>query len=346
MTKLKIGDIKHFIGIDISKNKLDLCILNEGEIVGQKVIANKPDAIKDFLEELKEIADYSLKKTLFCMENTGLYGNHLMQVLHLVKADLVVENALHIKQSMGLVRDKSDEKDALRIALYAMRHLDQVKLWQPPRPEITRLRHLAELRDRLVVVSGSLKVPIKEQGIFLSDGLKEELLNLSESSLASIRSDILDIEKMIDHVIKSDDALSRLNKVVMSVPGIGRHTALQLIIKTNEFKNYADPGKFACYAGVVPFKSESGQQTSRARLSPIANKKMKKLLHLCAVRVIRVDPEIKQYYLRKTGEDKKAKMLVLNAIRNKLLRRVFACVRDSRLFTVRHNDTLTESGYE
>ena len=331
----KPNNFKHFVGIDISKNKLDICLIKESGIIDERIIPNAVEAIRDLLIEFKKLPAFQMKKTLFCMDNTGIYGNHLLQVFQKVKANLVVENGLHIKQSIGLVRDKSDKKDAARIAVYAMRHSDQAKLWQPPRPVILQLRHLGETRDRLVGLTVRLKNPSKEQQLFLPAKIKKEVLSLSVNSLEALKSDILNIEKVIDDIINADERIARLNKIVMSVPGIGRHTALQLIIKTNEFISYNDPDKFACYAGVVPFISESGLQTARPRVSQLANRKMKSLLHICAVRVVRFEPELRQYYLRKTVEEKKSKMSVINAVRNKLIKRVFACVKEDRLFVTR-----------
>ncbi len=57
----------------------------------------------------------------------------------------------------------------------------------------------------------------------------------------------------------------------------------------------------------------------------MANKELKKMLHLCALVAIKYSPEFKQYFHRKKAEGKNG-MLVLNAIRNKLLLRVVAVV--------------------
>ena len=61
----------------------------------------------------------------------------------------------------------------------------------------------------------------------------------------------------------------------------------------------------------------------------IANKHLKKLLHLCAMAAIQHNEELKQYYNRKIAEGKN-KMSVINAVRNKLVQRIFAVVRDGR----------------
>ncbi len=64
----------------------------------------------------------------------------------------------------------------------------------------------------------------------------------------------------------------------------------------------------------------------------MANKQLKCTLHMCAVSAVRHNPEMKIYFERKVAEGKN-KMLVINAIRNKLVQRVFACVRDKKQYT-------------
>jgi transposase len=100
-----------------------------------------------------------------------------------------------------------------------------------------------------------------------------------------------------------------------------------MIITTNEFKNISDPKKYACYSGVVPFEHTSGSSVrGRTRVSHFANKNTKRLLHMAALSIIRYHGELKTYWLRKIQEGKH-KMVILNAIRNKLIQRVFAVVK-------------------
>ncbi len=63
--------------------------------------------------------------------------------------------------------------------------------------------------------------------------------------------DIKRTEEQIQLVIDSDDELSRLFSIVESVPGVGRISATEIVITTNEFKNIHDARKYACYAGVA-----------------------------------------------------------------------------------------------
>ncbi|GAB2546457.1 hypothetical protein GCM10027085_42240 [Spirosoma aerophilum] len=107
---------------------------------------------------------------------------------------------------------------------------------------------------------------------------------------------------------------------------MGVTVATEVIITTNEFKDITDPKKFACYAGVVPFEQSSGRKRGKPQVSRIANKKVKALLHLAALSASLHSDEFKTYFNRKVAEGKN-KMLVLNNIRNKIVLRIFACVR-------------------
>ena len=58
----------------------------------------------------------------------------------------------------------------------------------------------------------------------------------------------------------------------------------------------------------------------------MANASLKTKLHLCVMVAIQHDPELKTYYERKVKEVKN-KMLVINAVRNKLVHRITAVVK-------------------
>lgn len=113
-----------------------------------------------------------------------------------------------------------------------------------------------------------------------------------------------------------------------SISGIGPVTASHVLVLTNEFKDFNSAKKFACYAGVVPFDHSSGKSIKgKARVSHLAHKGIKYLLHMAALSVIRLGGELSDYFIRKAATGKN-KMLILNAIRNKLIHRIFAVVKN------------------
>ena len=124
----------------------------------------------------------------------------------------------------------------------------------------------------------------------------------------------------------------RIYKIVTSVDGVGMVTALNLITTTNEFLSINEAKKYACYSGIAPFEHSSGISIrGRTRVSHMANKKVKTMLHMAALAAIQMKGDIKEFYNRKVNEGKN-KMCVINAVRNKIIQRVFACVKQDRLF--------------
>jgi transposase len=327
----------YFVGIDVSRNELDFAVMKGSKLLFHREIPNEWSEIGLFIFELKSVHRISITKTLYCMENTGIYGNHVLNYLAIFKAYVAVENPLQIKNSMGFQRGKSDRLDSIRIAQYAFKSASEVRLWKPKRLVIQKLKMLMTLRTRMVKVRTIAQTPIKEQTTFIDRRLSDLASALCSRSLSSVSADLEEIDRTIDLIINRDEHLRHLYELIVSVPGIGRITAIMIIAATNEFIDIRNPKKFACYAGIAPFKHESGPVEGKAKLSPIADKKIKALLHTCAIASIQSNQEMRDYYHRKTKVEGKPKLASINAVRNKLVLRVFACLNQDRLYE--HNYT-------
>jgi transposase len=128
--------------------------------------------------------------------------------------------------------------------------------------------------------------------------------------------------------------LSNQHKLLCSIDGVGEKTAVKMIVETNAFKDFDNARKFCCHAGVAPFEYSSGSSIrSRNRVSNKADKSIKALLHMAALVVAtrKKNGELREYYLKKIAEGKN-KMSVLNAIRAKLVMRMFAVVRNEKCY--------------
>jgi transposase len=324
-------DYTHFVGIDVSKNTLDFAVLAGKELVFHMQASNDLTGIRDFMKRLKSLPEFHLDATVFCMEHTGIYNQHLLHFLFGKKAKVCLEASVHIKLSSGLQRGKNDKIDALRIAQYACKNREELKLWQPKREVVEQLKHHTALRNRLLHAKTQLTVALKETASFDKQAAVQ-MNRLCKASVQTLKQDIAKTDKAIAEIIAGDAHLQRLFEVVTSVQGIGKVTATAMIVSTNEFKDINDPKKFACYAGVVPFEHTSGTSIrGKARVSHKANKPMKKLLHMSAMVAVNYNDDLKHYYERKLQENKN-KMSILNAVRNKLVHRVFACVRENKLY--------------
>ncbi len=300
-------EFTYFIGTDVSKNELDFAVMQGKTLLFHKEIVNTQEDVLKFLKELVKLPGFELTKAVFCMEHTGIYNNHLLACL-------------------GKLRGKNDKVDSIRIADYAYTQREKVRLWSPKREVVQQLAHLSAARSRLIEAKKMLKTPLKELDSFSSKKIAGPGASICSHTLKAIDADLERADHKMDKLIADDPELSRLFNLVTSVSGVGKVTATQILITTNEFKDISSPKQYACYAGVAPFTDDSGKIEKKARVSHMANKKVKTLLHMSALIAIQHNKDITLYYHRKVNEEKKNKMSVINAVRNKLILRIFACV--------------------
>ena len=321
-----------FVGADVSKLTLDMSITCRGIEVHSSPIANTKKAVAAWFKAVSKQHGISAVNTLFCMEFTGIYNYHFVDYLGSQAASMWILPGVQLEHGKGMDRGKSDKGDAKKIALYGFTHPHEVRLWKKPRPVVKQLRALILNREGLLLTRHQYERRVKE-----SKGLvdKKELAitkKYCQPMLNMADKQIKVIDKAIKELIQGDEKLSEISGYVQSVDGVGIVTTAEIIVTTNEFENFADAKKLACHCGVVPFEKQSGTSIKgKARVSHKANKKMKRLLHLAALAAIKVKGEFKQYYQRKKGEGKHV-MSILNAIRNKLVLRIFACVKNKRYY--------------
>jgi len=319
----------NFVGIDVSKSKFDLALIKDldKDHVSQGVFENSQKGIKSMVKFLEKEHKINLDETIFCMEFTGIYCRPLTSYFVKQNCKVWMEMPVNIIRSLGLQRGKNDRVDAHRIALYAYKNRDDIKLWKPQRDLVLKLRDLLAVRERLITARNSLKTPIKEL-IAVGDTKAAEVVSKScQKTLSSIEKEIGQIDKNLDDLIKNDPQLKELFQLAKSVPGIGKLTALFMICFTDEFSMYNNPKQLACYCGVAPFEHSSGSSIrGKTRVSHMANKVLKHMLHLGAMSAIQWDPELRDYYKRKTAQGKN-KMLVINSVRNKIIHRLCAVIK-------------------
>lgn len=333
MTKSKAWKYSYFIGIDISKAELDIALQIRNKFVGHYKIRNQPREITDLIKLFKTEHKLTIPNTVFGMEHIGIYSNHLIRCLEKLRSNIVMEDARRIRQSLGIIRGKNDKVDSIRISEYLVCHRDKLILHCNRRPIIDDLARLFTIRNRMLSTKAMLLTPLHEEKSFLLEEHSTLNMSVCDNTVDAIKGDIVKLQELIRAKWKGDAILSRLMELITSVDGIGDITALQIIISTNEFKSFPNARKFACYCGVAPFDQSSGTSVKiRSRTSGIANKKLKSLLHVCAMSACTHSPELREYYLRRTKIDGKPKMSVLNAIRFKLITRMFTCVSQDRIY--------------
>lgn len=333
------------LGIDISKLTLDAVLMIDGnkQTATHTKLNNTDKDITKFFKSLSNVPNFSLDKCLICIEATGVYMYPLLTFVAQNDAHIWMESGTQIKKSMGIQRGKNDKIDALRIAIYASKNQENIRLWKPANPTITEIKNLTALRDRLIKSQKQLTVPVEEFRQ-VGDTKTAKLLSTSmKATIEALEKDIKAIDKQIQALLNQDTDLKSLFKLVTSVVGIGTQTAIAFLVYTDGFTLFDDARKLACYAGVAPFEYSSGTSVrGKTRVSKMANMNLKSLLHMASISAIQHDFQLKAYYEKKVAQGKK-KMSVLNAIKAKLIHRVMSVVQRKEKYENSDNFSLALS---
>lgn len=313
---------KHSIGVDVSKMTLDIVFYNNKKHIK---ISNDLKGFKSFLKEIKTMG-LELEDCLVVMEHTGVYSYPFENFLSKTGLSFSKVPALQIKRSAGIVRGKNDKADAKQIAAYGALHQGSLKL-SVCSEKINYLKSLLSLRERFVTQKAGYVASIKEQEVFLGLKKSSPLLKTQNRMVTMLTDQIEEIETEIKSLIKEDEEMKKNYELLVSITGVGFVVASCMIVFTNNFTLFTDPRKFASYCGIAPFDHSSGTSLmKKPRISHLANKKIKCLLDLSARCAINYDPELKEFYKRRT-ESGKNKRSTINIVRNKLVLRMFAVVK-------------------
>ncbi|WP_205504648.1 IS110 family transposase [Rufibacter psychrotolerans] len=323
------------LGIDVSKDSLDVCLLdcNGGRQFDHKA-NNNPSGFRRMKAWLKQHGCEAGPETLACMEHTGLYTRQLVHYLLAREVRVWMESALQIKRSIGMVRGKDDKVDAQRIARYAFLHQREARCLSLSGVTLERLKDLQANRGRLLKALQGIKVTVKE--LLAVDPVSGKTLEqVNRKAIQGLEKSMEQVEEKMQEFIAKDGDLKSKYDLLTSVKGVGKVLAISLLVYTQGFTKMDDARKLACYCGVAPFEYRSGTSVmGKTGVSRFANMQLKHILHMAAMNSVRYNGEMKAYFDRKVSEGK-SKMSVLNAVRNKLLHQIVAVVKRGTPYEIR-----------
>ena len=331
---------KLFVGIDFSKEKIDVAIIfAEGLTETSMRVSNEfKNSVSGYKQLVKWVEENSNETEpslwLFCGENTGDYSKPLCNFLYGRGFDMWLENAKSIKDASGIRRLKSDRADANMIAEYAMRNYDKAIIYEPLSESLSQLRELFLYRQMVVRHRCSFQVRRGEKRLNMEKSPVKTMISQSGRHIVTeLNKEIEKIDKRISELIDSDDELAQVFNIVTSIPGIGTQNAVCLMVYTDNFRRFNfDSRKIACYYGIAPFGRDSGTSVhTDPHVHYMANRQIKAMLSQAALSAARFNLVIASYYSRLIAKGKK-RQIVLNNVKNKLVHIVTAMVRNKQLF--------------
>lgn len=315
---------KWFFGIDVSKLTLDVAVYCKEKKGRQKdvlQVTNDKSGFKELHKWLKQQTKH-VEEMVVCLEHTGVYTLDLCVWMESKQIDYSLLCPLHLKRSMGLVRGKNDKVDAIRISDYCYLHREDLEYSKVPNEEIQKLKNLMNERDDVVKQRSRLKGQEPKQTQATTSTHKRYKRKLRE-----LERDLNEIENEIDTIVQSCALIKETYELLTSIVGIGMVNAVSTIVATRNFTSFEDPRKYACHIGIAPFSNQSGTSVKgRTKVSFYGNRHLKGLITDAARAAVQHDKEIKAYYERKSAEGKEHGV-IMNAVKCKLVNRMFSVVR-------------------
>ena len=310
----------NYTGIDISKAFFDAAIADSDKYRHYR-FSNDETGFLALLEVLPN-------ESQVIMEAPGPYYLRLACYLHNKGVAVSVINPLVIRRfcQMRMTRAKTDKKDAVMISRYAK--AERPALWQPPQAYVIALQQMEALITGLHQEHTAVNNQLLSFG---STGM------LDENVEALMQNELRHKQELIERLTREMEELakkhySRMLADLESIPGIGRKTAMSLIVVSGGFNRFDDYRKLSSYIGICPRIFESGSSVKgKARICKMGMSRIRAMLYICSWSARRCNKACRELYDRLLAKGK-AKKLALIAVANKLIKQAFAIAKNQVVY--------------
>nr|WP_314065500.1 transposase [Cardiobacterium hominis] len=217
-----------YVGLDISKDTIDVHLIDHLETWLK--IDNNAEGWQSLLDLLTKYPEEPIRA---CCEYTGIYYLGVATALHEAGYRISVVNAYSIKHYARLMmrRTKTDRKDAELIADYL--RVNDPPDWQPPAQELAQIKRLNRRLGQLVAMR-----TMEENRRQVADEL---CATSCMAIIDSIEAQIVAVEALLQNIIGGDAKLKEKQKLLMSIPGLGKKSAAILLPEVAEIDRFPTP---------------------------------------------------------------------------------------------------------
>jgi len=273
------------------------------------------------------------------MEATGYYHYQLAYYLLENGIKVSVENPLAVKRfiQMKLSKIKTDKSDSKLICEYAQQV--ELKLWTGNSKDALECLQITRALSVYTKQSTMLKNKLHGEAV-LGEPSKAVVRSLKRS-LKQLEKEMKSLEDKLLILVKQShqDLLTRLE----TIPGIGRKTAIMLVVLTGGFDRFSSASELCSYAGLTPVIRQSGSSVKgRPRISKIGNQKLRNLLFMCSFNACKYNKACRDLYERIVAKGKSKKSALI-AVCNKLLKQAFAIAKSGLIYDATYKSTLVKN---
>lgn len=320
-----------FIGIDVSKQKLDVALLLDPETLKKrtKIFTNRPEGYQQLVAWCGKHAQLEPGQLHAVLEATGPYHEAVATALYEAGVTVSVCNPKRIKdfaKAMG-IKAKNDAMDAFTIARYGV--AADLRTWAPDPPEIRQLR---ALMGRLDAVEQDLQRERNRQEKAQVSQAAEPVLSSLSRSIEFLEHQRKQLQRQINDHIDGHPQLKENRQRLLSIPGVGPVLSSLMVGLLSAGERFDSASQLASYLGIIPSEATSGSSVKqRPHLTKIGPAKARAKLYMGALSASRYNPDVKAFYERLLANGK-AKKAALGAAMRKLAHICFGVVKNQTNF--------------
>lgn len=316
---------KIFVGVDVSKNNLDVFL----RPVGQHF------RLKNNIEGIEELLNHLSKYTVgrIVCEASGGYESLVTSALSRANYKIWLMEPKRIKSFIASegIKAKTDKIDARMLALFAeQKELPEEMCVKTATTNEELLQALVKRREVIVKMVAQEKTRLDHpQSILCKDDI--------ESLIAHLANKIENIDEKIQNIINGDSKMLDKQKIITSIPGAGKVLSATLIATMPELGKIENKS-IAALIGVVPYTNESGNFKKQATIRegrPIP----RKALYMPTLSAIRCNQDFKKFYNRLLSNGKKPKVAIV-AVMRKFIIVANTLVAENRMWEPNKNANL------
>lgn len=302
-----------FVGIDISKRKLDVAFGDDPQSPVE-TLDYTPQQVERLLQRFQD-----QQPTLIVLEATGGLERPLLEALQAAKLPAVRVPPRRVR-AFAYAEGRLAKTDRLDARLLA--HFGR-KMAPPVTPALDEIRQ--RIRDLLARREQLLQMRTAERNRLgtASQATREHI----QRHLEWLDEEIRQVEQEIQSLIDQSEELRQQQELLMSVPGIGPITAFMLAA----FLSYIE-GRSAkqvvAFVGLAPHPHQSGPKDRRRRIWG-GRQDIRNVLYMATLAAIRCNPVIRAFFLRLQQAGKPFKVALVAAMR-KLLTILVAILKSRR----------------